>query len=48
MVDRLKAGRKVNWKKLHKLHTTILIKPDEIIEEEKTGKKTKTKLLQMQ
>jgi TP901 family phage tail tape measure protein len=43
MVDRLKAGRKVNWKKLHKLHTSILIKPDELIEDEKTGKTTKPK-----
>ena len=43
MVDRLKEGRKVNWRNLHKLHTSILVKPDEVLEDKKTGKLTKPK-----
>ena len=43
MVDRLKAGRGVDWKKLHKLHTSIVVKPDELIEQEETGKTKKPK-----
>jgi TP901 family phage tail tape measure protein len=41
MLDRLKKGRTANWKEIHKLHTSILIKPDEKIEDEKTGKTRK-------
>jgi TP901 family phage tail tape measure protein len=43
MVDRLKEGKKVNWRNLHKLHTSILVKPDEVLEDKKTGKLTKPK-----
>ena len=47
MVDRLKEGKKVNWRNLHKLHTSIAIKPDEVLQDDKTGKisKPKTKAL---
>ena len=41
MLDRLKKGKTANWKEIHKLHTSILIKPDEKIEDEKTGKTRK-------
>jgi TP901 family phage tail tape measure protein len=43
MLDRLKEGKTANWKEIHKLHTSILIKPDEKIEDEKTGKTKKPK-----
>jgi TP901 family phage tail tape measure protein len=47
MVDRLKEGKKVNWRNLHKLHTSIAIKPDEVLQDDKTGKisNPKTKAL---
>jgi TP901 family phage tail tape measure protein len=43
MVDRLEAGLKVDWKKIHKLHSSIVVKPDEMLEDKKTGKLTKPK-----
>jgi TP901 family phage tail tape measure protein len=43
MVDRLRAGRKVNWRNLHKVHTSIAIKPDEVLQDDKTGKISKPK-----
>ena len=41
MLDRLKE--KVDWKAIHKLHTSIAIKPDEVLQDDKTGKITKPK-----
>jgi LysM repeat protein len=41
MLDRLKE--KVDWKSIHKLHTSIAIKPDEVLQDDKTGKITKPK-----
>jgi hypothetical protein len=43
MLKRLRAGRGVNWRDLHKKHTSIVIKPDEEIETIKTGKTEKPK-----
>ena len=43
MIDRLEEGRKVDWRGLHAKHSSILIKPDELIEDEKTGKLEKPK-----
>jgi len=43
MLDRLREGAKVDWRALHKLHTSIGIKPDEKIENKKTGKQRKPK-----
>ena len=43
MVDRLREGRNVDWKNLHKLHTSILVKPDEVVEDPKTKKTKKPK-----
>jgi TP901 family phage tail tape measure protein len=47
MVKRLKDGLNVDYKKLHALHTSIAIKPDEVIQDDKTEKtkKPKSKLL---
>jgi TP901 family phage tail tape measure protein len=47
MLDRLNEGAKVDWRKLHKLHSSIGIKPGEMIEDEKTGKQTKPRTKQM-
>jgi TP901 family phage tail tape measure protein len=41
MLDRLRE--KVDWKGIHKLHTSIAIKPDEVLQDDKTGKITKPK-----
>jgi hypothetical protein len=41
MLRRLEEGKGVNWRELHKLHTSIVIKPDEEIEKIKTGKTRK-------
>lgn len=41
MLDRLKE--KVDWKAIHKLHTSIAVKPDEVLEDKKTEKITKPK-----
>jgi len=41
MLDRLKE--KIDWKAIHKLHTSIAIKPDEVLQDDKTGKITKPK-----
>ena len=43
MLERLREGAKVDWRQLHKLHSSIAIKPDEMIEDKKTGKLTKPK-----
>ena len=43
MLERLREGAKVDWRQLHKLHSSIGIKPDEKIENEKTGKQRKPK-----
>jgi len=43
MLERLREGAKVDWRQLHKLHSSIGIKPDEKIEKEKTGKQRKPK-----
>lgn len=43
MLERLREGSKVDWRQLHKLHSSIGIKPDEKIENEKTGKQRKPK-----
>ena len=42
MVDRLKQGKKENWRALHAKHSSLLVKPDEMLEDEK-GKLTKPK-----
>jgi len=34
MLDRLREGLKVDWKSLHQKHSSILVKPDEVIEDE--------------
>jgi DNA-directed RNA polymerase subunit L len=41
MLRRLEEGKGVNWRELHKLHTSIVIKPDEEIEKIKTGETRK-------
>ena len=43
MLERLREGAKVDWRQLHKLHSSIGIKPDEKIENKKTGKQRKPK-----
>ena len=43
MIDRLEEGKKVNWRLMHAKHNAILVKPDELIEDEKTGKLEKPK-----
>ena len=43
MLDRLKEGAKVDWRQLHKLHSSIAVKPDEVLQDTKTGKITKPK-----
>ncbi len=47
MLDRLKEGAKVDWRAIHKLHSSIGIKPDEMIENEKTGKQRKPRTKKM-
>ena len=42
MLDRLREGEKVNWREIHKLHSSILIQSDEVVEDKK-GKTTKPK-----
>jgi hypothetical protein len=42
MIDRLKQGKKENWRALHAKHSSLLVKPDEMLEDEK-GKLTKPK-----
>ena len=41
MLRRLEEAKGVNWRELHKLHTSIVIKPDEEIEKIKTGETRK-------
>ena len=43
MLDRLDQGAKVDWRRLHQKHTSIVIKPDEMIEDIETTKQTKPK-----
>ncbi len=43
MIDRLEEGKKVDWRALHAKHSSILVKPDEMLEDEKTGKLKKPK-----
>ena len=43
MIDRLEEGRKVDWRLVHAKHNAILVKPDELVEDEKTGKLEKPK-----
>ena len=43
MIDRLEEGKKVNWRLMHAKHNAILVKPDELIEDERTGKLEKPK-----
>jgi TP901 family phage tail tape measure protein len=43
MIERLKEGLNVDWKALHQKHSSIVVKPDELIEDEKTGKLEKPK-----
>jgi TP901 family phage tail tape measure protein len=44
MIDRLEEGKKVDWRAIHAKHSSILVKPDEMIEDEKGNlKKPKTK-----
>jgi TP901 family phage tail tape measure protein len=43
MIDRLEEGKKVNWRLMHAKHNAILVKPDELIEDEKTKKLEKPK-----
>jgi TP901 family phage tail tape measure protein len=38
MLERLKEGKNVNWKDFHKLHTSMVIKPDEMLQDENTKK----------
>jgi TP901 family phage tail tape measure protein len=39
MLARLRAGLKVDWKKLHQKHSSILVKPDEVQEDAKGNTK---------
>jgi hypothetical protein len=41
MLRRIDEAKGVNWRELHKLHTSIVIKPDEEIEKIKTGETRK-------
>jgi hypothetical protein len=43
MLKRLREGKRVDWRELHKLHTSIVVKPDEEIENVKTKKTKKPK-----
>ena len=47
MLERLKEGKNVDWKEVHKLHTSMVVKPDEMLQDEDTKKisKPKTKSL---
>ena len=42
MIDRLEEGKKVNWRLVHAKHNAILVKPDELVEDE-DGKTEKPK-----
>jgi len=35
MLERLKVGLSVDWRRLHQKHSMILVKPDEVLEDEK-------------
>ena len=43
MIDRLEEGKKVDWRLMHAKHNAIVVKPDELIEDEKTEKLEKPK-----
>jgi len=43
MVQRLKEGLGVDWKEIHKLHSSIAVKPDEMLQDDKDGKLEKPK-----
>jgi len=43
MIDRLKAGKNVDWRQFHKLHSSVLVAKDESFQDKKTGKVTKIK-----
>jgi hypothetical protein len=43
MLQRLKDAKGQNWKEIHKLHTSIAIKPDELLQDDKTGELEKPK-----
>jgi hypothetical protein len=43
MLKRLKAAKGQNWKEIHRLHTSIAVKPDELLQDDETGKLEKPK-----
>jgi len=43
MIERLREGKKADWEKIHKQHTSILVKPDELVQDKKTKKLEKPK-----
>jgi TP901 family phage tail tape measure protein len=43
MEKRLEAGLKADWKSIHKLHSSVAIKPGELLQDDKTGDLTKPK-----
>ena len=43
MLARLEEAKGQPWKEIHKLHTSVAIKPDEVLEDDKTGKTRKPK-----
>jgi TP901 family phage tail tape measure protein len=43
MEKRLEAGLTADWKAIHALHSSIAIRPDELLEDDKTDKLTKPK-----
>ena len=43
MLKRIKAAKGQNWKEIHRLHTSIAVKPDELLQDDETGKLEKPK-----
>ena len=43
MLKRIKAAKGENWKEIHRLHTSIAVKPDELLQDDKTGELEKPK-----
>jgi TP901 family phage tail tape measure protein len=43
MLQRLRDAEKQDWKEIHKLHTSIAVKPDELLQDDKTGELEKPK-----
>lgn len=43
MIKRLEEGRKVDWRGLHKIHSAVVVKPNELLQDDKTGELTKPK-----